>query len=258
MTVRNAWPEHAPDGHYEQMHKVKLLLRAFVMVLAACAFVGCAGQQEEKEQDAKEEGELKENKQGEKTAQAQRFEDLAVGETATFQNGLELTLTDAGVVTTPTTPPATDPRGNPKPNDPNRVLQNMMPGGTELLAFRFTASHNGPAGATPAKIASALACHDKNGNTIPPVAAHNELRRAIRAEAGLPELPRQAAPLQQFSGQPLEVGQTRDALLVCEMPLEGGDVEAGVNVATPIGNEGPGAWWTVDPADLEAMPPDKI
>jgi hypothetical protein len=40
--------------------------------------------------------------------------------------------------------------------------------------------------------------------------------------------------------------------------IAGGDVEAGINVATPIGNEGLGAWWTIGSADLEAMPPDKI
>lgn len=35
------------------MYKVKLLLREFLLVLAVCTFVGCAGQQEEKEQVAK-------------------------------------------------------------------------------------------------------------------------------------------------------------------------------------------------------------
>ena len=42
------------------MHKVTLLLRAFVVSLAVCVFVGCASQQEEKEQVAKEAGEAKE------------------------------------------------------------------------------------------------------------------------------------------------------------------------------------------------------
>jgi hypothetical protein len=115
-----------------------------------------------------EQGQSEETKAGagQSAGQPQSFEDLAVGETATFQNGLELTLTDAGIVTTPTTPPETDARGNPKPGDPNRVVQNAYPPGTELLAFRFNATMNGPKGVMPARIEGTLQCRDRNGVAI--------------------------------------------------------------------------------------------
>jgi hypothetical protein len=193
-------------------------------------------------------------------SQAGRFEDLEPGETATFQNGLELTLTDAGIITTPTTPPAMDKSGRPKASDPNRVLQNMIPGGTELLAFRFHAENNEPEGGMPARIDGLLTCRDVNGVKIPSVAAQGALRAAIRAEAGLGELSRQAAPAQQLSGRPIEGGQERDALVVCEQPLAGGEVEVGVALRAQgaPGQEPPGAFWKVDPEELGEFPPDRI
>jgi hypothetical protein len=207
-----------------------------------------------------EQGQSEQTKAGadQSAGQPQSFEDLAVGETATFQNGLELTLTDAGIVTTPTTPPETDSRGNPKAGDPRRVLQNMHPPGTEFLAFRFNATMNGPEGVMPARIEGALNCRDSNGVVLPPFTAHDALRSAIRADAGLSEQSRQSAPAQQLSGSPIENGQSREALLICEKPEVGGDVEAGVRLRAQPGNTGPGASWTVTPEDLEALPPDKI
>ena len=153
-----------------------------------------------------------------------------------------------------------DKSGRPKASDPNRVLQNMMPGGTELLAFRFHAENNGPEGVMPARIEGPLTCRDVNGVQIPSVAAHDALRDAIRAEAGLGELPRQAAPAQQLSGQPLERGQERDALVVCEQPLAGGEVEVGVALRAQgaPGQEPPGAFWKVDPKELGTFPADRI
>ena len=243
------------------MHRPTILARLGIAVLIApLAGIGCSPTEQASEESAEESVEETTAKSSASSAQSQRFEDLEPGETATFQNGLELTLTDAGIVTTPDTPPAVDKSGRPKPSDPNRVLQNITPPGTELLALRFNATMDGPEGVMPARIESALACHDSNGNVLPGFAAHNQLRDAIRSAAGLPELPRQSAPAQQFSGSPLENGQSRDALLVCEKPLIGGEVDAGVNLraqGTP-GQEPPGAWWTVDPEDLDTFPPDRI
>ena len=80
------------------MHKVTLLLRAFVVSLAVCAFVGCASQQEEKEQVAKEAGEAKEKALPE---EAKPKEDenmnLGVGDTAEI-GGVYITLDSATLV----------------------------------------------------------------------------------------------------------------------------------------------------------------
>jgi hypothetical protein len=117
---------------------------------------------------------------------------------------------------------------------------------------------NGPEGVMPARIEGALNCRDSNGVVITPFASHDPLRKALRNEAGLPELPRQSAPAQQLSGSPIENGQTREALLICEKPLVGGDVTAGVSLRTQPGNAGPGAFWTVNPEDLEPLPPERV
>jgi len=77
---------------------VKLLLQAFVMLLAACVLVGCAGQQEEKEQAAKEEGEVKKKTPpGEAKPKENENMNLGVGDTAEI-GGVYITLDSATLV----------------------------------------------------------------------------------------------------------------------------------------------------------------
>src|SRR5215203_4213367 len=79
------------------MHKVTLLLRAFVVSLAVCAFVGCANQQEEKEQAAKEEGEVKKTPPEEAKPKEDENTNLGVGDTAEI-GGVYITLDSATLV----------------------------------------------------------------------------------------------------------------------------------------------------------------
>jgi hypothetical protein len=80
------------------VHKVKLLLQAFVMLVAACVLVGCAGQQEEKEQAAKEEGEVKEKTPPEEAKPKENENmNLGVGDTAEI-GGVYVTLDSATLV----------------------------------------------------------------------------------------------------------------------------------------------------------------
>ena len=86
------------------MHKLTPLL---AMLAATLTLVSCTSGEPEEQgstEETVEETTASTPEKG-KVDQSQRFEDLEPGETATFQNGLELTLTDAGIITTPTTPP---------------------------------------------------------------------------------------------------------------------------------------------------------
>ena len=121
---------------------------------------------------------------------------------------------------------------------------------------------------TPVRVSGPLGCLDSNGKEVDKVVSQHNLRRAVKIDAGLPDigppaLNRSSVTGQEFSGELLNVSQTLDRLIVCEVPkviASNGRraIQVGVNLHGTSAGQKLQTWWTIDPETLDEFDPELL